>query len=170
MTFYHVPTLPEAAALFAGALLAALAWQGLRRALARYRRARWARAQRDIADLLALSPNEFEALTAAAFEAKGWRVEIIGREGQADGGLDLLLSKNGRRIVAQCKRYAGKVRAPVVREMMGVMIHHRAHGAYVVGLSGFTKAAREWAEGKPLRLIDGGQLLRAIHSERKGRR
>lgn len=163
------PNWPEAAAIFAAVLGAGLAWQSLRRTLSRIRRARWARQQRDRSALLALSPNEFEALTAAAFEAKGWRVEIVGKEGRADGGLDLLLSRRGRRVVAQCKRYAGKVGAPVVREIMGVMIHHRAQGAYVVALSGFTRAAREWAEGKPLRLIDGQQLLRAIQEKNSGR-
>lgn len=162
-------TMETAAAIFGGLLGLALAWRGLKRAVSRLRRARWARRQRSISDLLALSPNEFEAMAAAAFEARGWRVEIIGREGRADGGIDLLLLKDGRRIVAQCKRYAGKVGAPVVRESLGVMIHHRAHGAYVVGLSGFTKAAGEWAKGKPLKLIDGTHLLRAVHPEKRPR-
>lgn len=160
----------DAAAIFGGALLLALAWRALRRVVARYRRGQWARRQRSRSDLLALSPNEFEALTAAAFEARGWRVEIVGREGRADGGLDLLLFKGGRCVVAQCKRYAGKVGAPVVREIIGVMMHHRAQGAYVVALSGFTKAAQQWAEGKRcLRLIDGQQLLGAIHARRPDR-
>lgn len=163
-------TMQEAAAIFGGALLLAFAWRAVRRVAARYRRARWARQQHSRADLLALSPNEFEALTAAAFESFGWRVEIIGREGRADGGLDLLLFKRGRRVVAQCKRYAGKVGAPVVREIIGVMVHHKAQGAYVVALSGFTKAAQQWAEGKRcLRLIDGQQLLGAIHHAGQGR-
>lgn len=161
-----MPTLPEAVALFGAALLAALAWRALRGVVARARRGRWARRQASLSDLLALTPNEFEALTAAAFEAQGWRVEIVGQEGRADGGLDLLLFKGGRRFVVQCKRYAGKVGAPTVRETVGVMIHHGAHGAYVVGLSGFTKAAREWAQGKPLRLLDGRKLLGAVHGKR----
>lgn len=162
-------TTQEAAAVFGGALLLALAWRAARRVVRQRRRARWARRQRSRSDLLALSPNEFEAITAAAFESYGWRVEIIGQEGRADGGLDLLLFKRGRRVVAQCKRYAGKVGAPVVREIIGVMVHHRAQGAYVVALSGFTKAAQDWAAGKKcLRLIDGQQLLGAIHRGRAG--
>lgn len=157
-------TTQEAAAIFGGVLFLALAWRALRRIIARIRRARWARRQHSRSDLLAMSPNEFEALTAAAFEARGWRVEIVGREGRADGGLDLLMTKGRRRAVAQCKRYAGKVGAPVVRETIGVMMHHQAQGAFVVAVSGFTKAAQEWAKGKPLRLIDGRQLLGAIHA------
>ena len=115
-----------------------------------------------MAALRAMSPNDFERYTAAAFEARGWRVEIVGREGKPDGGLDLLLTGRGRRIVVQCKRYSGKVGAAVVREAGGVMLHHKAAGAYVVGLSGFTKPAHEWARGKPIKLVDGRHLLRAL--------
>ena len=161
------PSWQDAAALFSALLAAALSWRALSALLARRRRAKWARRARAISDLLALSPNEFETITAAAFEARGWRVEIIGREGRADGGLDLLLFRKGRRFVVQCKRYAGKVGAPVVREVIGVMMHHRAQGAFVVGLSGFTRAAQEWAKGKPLRLIDGQQLLKVLARSRK---
>lgn len=51
---------------------------------------------------------------------------------------------------------------PPVREAIGVMMHHRARLAYVVALSGFTRQARDWAKGKPLKLIDGAQLLRVM--------
>ena len=154
---------PEtAAASFAAALSLALAFRAARRLWQRHRRARWARGMADLYRLRSLSPAEFEAYTAAAFERRGWRVEIIGREGRADGGIALMLSKDGRRVVVQCKRYAARVGAPVVRETVGVMVHHRAHGAFVVALSGFTRAAQDWAKGKPVRLIDGNQLLRAL--------
>lgn len=109
-----------------------------------------------------MHPNNFERYAAAAFEARGWRVEIVGRSGKPDGGLDLLLTGKGRRVVVQCKRYSGKVGAAVVREAVGVMLHHKAQGAYVVGLSGFTKPAMEWAKGKPIKLVDGRHLLRAL--------
>lgn len=154
---------PElAAAVFAAVLSLALAFRRLRRLWQRHRRGKWARGMQGLSALAAMTPNQFEAYTAAAFEAKGWRVEIVGREGRPDGGLDLLLTAKGRRAVVQCKRYKAKVGAPVIREAMGVMIHHRARRAYVVALSGFTRQAREWAKGKPLKLIDGAQLLRVL--------
>lgn len=157
------PITPETAgAAFAGALSLAFAYRRLRRLWQRHRRAEWARGMEDLSRLRSLSPSEFEAFTAAAFERRGWRVEIVGREGRADGGLDLLIRKRGRRVVVQCKRYAARVGAPVIRETVGVMMHHRAHGAFVVGLSGFTRAAQDWAKGKPVRLIDGNQLLRVL--------
>lgn len=152
----------EAAALFAAVLSLAVGLRALRRTLGRISRARWARGKPDMDALRSMSPNDFERYAAAAFEARGWRVEIVGREGKPDGGLDLLLTANGRRVVVQCKRYAAKVGASVIREAVGVMLHHKARGAYVVGLSGFTKPAHEWAKGKPIKLVDGTHLLRAL--------
>lgn len=152
----------EAAALFVAALSLALAVRRLRRTAARFFRSRWARGYGDFDALRAMSPNDFERYAAAAFERRGWRVEIVGREGKPDGGLDLLLTGRGRRIVVQCKRYAKPVGAAVVREVVGVMLHHKARGAFVVGLSGFTRPAQEWAAGKPIKLVDGNHLLRAL--------
>lgn len=162
MTLPPALTPQDAAAIFGAALAIAFAFRRLRAIWRRYRRGQWARAQRDLSALRAMTPGEFETFTAAAFEARGWRVEIVGREGHADGGLDLLLFKGGRRVVVQCKRYAAKVGAPTVRETVGVMVHHRAQGAFVVALSGFTRAAEQWARGKQIRLIDGAGLLRAM--------
>lgn len=42
------------------------------------------------------------------------------------------------------------------------MMHHKAQGAYVVALSGFTRAAHQWATGKPVKLIDGAQIFKAL--------
>lgn len=152
----------EAAALFVAALSLALAVRRFRRMVARLFRARWARGYGDFEALRAMSPNDFERYAAAAFERRGWRVEIVGREGKPDGGLDLLLTGRGRPVVVQCKRHAKPVGAAVVREVVGVMFHHKAKGAYVVALSGFTRPAHEWAAGKPIKLVDGSHLLRAL--------
>lgn len=148
--------------IFAAVLCLALAFRRVRRLWQRHRRGKWAQRMTSLSHLHRMTPTEFEAFTAAAFERRGWRVEIIGREGRPDGGLDLLLTAKGRRAVVQCKRYKTKVGAPVVREVIGTMMHHNARRAYVVALSGFTRQAREWAKGKPLKLIEGAQLLRVL--------
>lgn len=158
----------DAAALFPPLVAGALALRGLWRLWCRRRRAEWAGGLCSLDVLQTMPPNDFETFTAAAFEARGWRVSIVGREGKPDGGLDLLLSAGGRRAVVQCKRYRSRVGASVVRETVGVMLHHKAQGAFVVALSGFTKPAIEWAKGKPIKLIDGGQLIRAIEREELG--
>lgn len=152
--------------ILSGCAVAAIGWLRVKRLYRKMRRARWARSCASIEQLGKISPSEFETFAAAVFERRGWTVQIVGREGRPDGGLDLLLTAGKKRVVVQCKRYAAKVSASVVREVVGVMMHHRASGAYVVALSGFTRPAQKFAEGKPIKLIDGHGLLKALRAER----
>lgn len=158
---------PERGLFFILAVAGAVTgWARVKRLYARSRRSRWAHQNASIVQLARITPTEFEVFTAAAFERRGWTVQIVGREGRPDGGLDLLLTSKKKRVVVQCKRYAAKVGASVVREVVGVMLHHRASGAYVVALSGFTKPARDFAEGKPIKLVDGNAILKPFLIER----
>ena len=50
---------------------------------------------------------------------------------------------------------------PVVRDFYGALMHDGvAVRGYIVTTSFFSQAARTWAEGKPLKLIDGEELAR----------
>jgi restriction system protein len=81
----------------------------------------------------------------------------------ADGGVDLLLGKDGRAIVVQCKRWKGKpVPVQVVRELYGVMIDQRASAAKLVATTSFTPDAVAFAKGKPIELVDSNVLLRLV--------
>jgi restriction system protein len=99
-----------------------------------------------------LSWQEFERYCAGYFIAQGYKVKITG-QGGADHGMDLLISKNGREAIVQCKHWKGRVGVTVVREMFGLMHAHKHQEVFIVALSGFTKQANDWAEGKPIRLI-----------------
>lgn len=140
-----------------------VAWQIAEPVLKRWERHQWAAAQREIQHLRAMSWQQFEVYAAAAFEKAGWSVTVTGGGG-ADDGVDLMLQK-GRalRVVVSCKHYRSRVGAPVVRDAVGVAYHFKARGVYVVALGGFTKAAKEWAKGKPIKLIDGPALLRFMN-------
>lgn len=167
-TLAAVGPVPEVLALFG--LAAAgffgggwLAWQAVRPFYDRHERRQWAAAQRHIQHLRAMTWQQFEVYAAAAFEKAGWAVTITGGGG-ADDGVDLLLSKpRGLRVIVSCKHYKSRVGVSVVREAVGVAFHLKARGAYVVALGGFTKAAREYAKGKPIKLIDGAALLRFMN-------
>lgn len=51
----------------------------------------------------------------------------------------------------------------VVRDLYGAMMHDGPETkGYLVTTSTFSEAARAWAEGKPITLIDGQRLARAI--------
>lgn len=139
---------------------AVAAWWGYYRRR-RKRRQLWAR-QRDLDTLRAMTWQEFEQLTGETFRRLGYVVAETGGGG-ADGGLDLLLTKDGRRFAVQCKHYnRTKAGAPVVRDAVGVAVHVRAAAVFVVALAGFTRQAHDYAKGKPVHLIDGQQLLRLI--------
>jgi restriction system protein len=114
-----------------------------------------------IDDLLAMTPDQFEALVAQLFMAYGHRVENVG--GSSDHGVDIIvISDRGEKWVVQCKRYSGSVGEPVVRDLFGTMLHEGAQRAYLVTTGGITRKAAAWAEDKPMMLYDGEKLVKLI--------
>jgi restriction system protein len=124
--------------------------------------------QTSLESLKALSWKEFEWMVGEAFRLKGYSVEeSLG--GGPDGGVDLVLRKDGRKIIVQCKQWKKwKVGAPIVREQFGILTASNADVVYVVASGEFTKEAINFAAGKPIRLINGSQLLRLISGVQQG--
>lgn len=119
----------------------------------------WGRNQKRIDDLRRMSWQEFERYAALVFERGGWQVTITGGGG-ADNGVDLILRRGPRvKVIVQCKHYKSRVGVGVLREAVGVAYHYKAKGVYVVALKGFTKSAIEYADGKPIKLVDGAAML-----------
>jgi hypothetical protein len=116
---------------------------------------------RTVDDIYALSPGQFEEFVAFLFTQQGFAARVVGHTG--DEGIDIeLQSRHGQgpvRCVAQCKRYRGAVGQPIVREFYGSFANQAAEG-YLVTTGTFTQPARDWATTRPLRLIDGTELLR----------
>ncbi|HRQ40580.1 MAG TPA: restriction endonuclease [Chloroflexota bacterium] len=119
----------------------------------------------DMEQLYALQPYEFEAYVADLFRQKGYRVKLHGRRG--DNGVDLRLSQaNGKEAIVQCKRYRKSVGPDIVRELYGTLMHERVAHAFLVTTADISDAARAWAQGKPMTLIDGrtlAHLAAAMH-------
>jgi restriction system protein len=106
--------------------------------------------------------RQFELLVGEAFRRQGYAVEETGLGG-ADGGIDLILRRDGRRTLVQCKQWRRyRVPVSVVREMYGLLAHHGADAVLVVALGNFTVDAQRFADGKPIELIGGETLLRMI--------
>lgn len=113
----------------------------------------------DVDDLIHLSPAEFEQYVARLFRRRGYKVKLRGRSG--DLGVDLEVRNGmGKRAIVQCKRYRSTIGPSVVRELYGTLIHERVAHGFLVTTAGISDAAREWAQGKPLTLIDGETLVR----------
>lgn len=104
-----------------------------------------------------MSWQEFELLVGEAFRQKGFAVAESG--GGADGGVDLVLEKNGEKFLVQCKQWrAFKVGVEIVRELYGVMAARGAAGGYVVTSGQFTQEAKEFASGRNISLMDSVAL------------
>ncbi|MDO0847350.1 restriction endonuclease [Xanthomonas campestris pv. campestris] len=108
--------------------------------------------------------RQFELLVGEAFRRQGYSVEETGLGG-ADGGIDLILRKDGRRTLVQCKQWKRQqVGVSIVREMFGLLAHHHAHAVKIACIGTYTKDAERFAEGKPIELIGGEQLLDMIRA------
>ncbi len=110
--------------------------------------------------------KDFEFIVGEAFRREGYDVEeTLG--GGADGGVDLVLRRNGATSLVQCKQWRQRsVGVQVVREQFGILSAEGAAEAIIVTSGSFTPDAREFASGKPVRLIDGPELLSLIKSVR----
>lgn len=116
---------------------------------------------RTLDKLLALSPGDFEVLVAKLFTSYGHQAEVAGST--SDHGVDVIVrSIQGEKWVVQCKRYTGSVGEPVIRDLYGTMQHEDAQQAYLMTTGNITTQAKLWAEGKPIVLYDGKQLVKLI--------
>lgn len=139
-----------------GTLLAYQAWrlgQSRRRLLDR---------QRNIDGLRSMSWQQFEQLVGEFFRRQGFQVVETGQGGK-DGGVDLMLRRGQERVIVQCKQWkSANVGVSVVREMFGLQNHFRVQRVKIVSCGRFTRDAWQFAQGKPIDLIDGEKLLAGV--------
>jgi HJR/Mrr/RecB family endonuclease len=116
-------------------------------------------------ELRLLDAAEFEWLVGEVFRREGWKVRETGRQDGPDGNVDLELSRNGKRVIVQCKRWTSwEVGVDEVRAFGGTFLRENlpSTAGVFVTLSNFTTQAL--AEGKTmgLTLIDGRELFARI--------
>lgn len=120
--------------------------------------------QTGIDSLRHMNWRQFEQLAGEAFRRQGYAVEETGLGG-ADGGIDLILRREGQATLVQCKQWKNRqVGVKVVREMYGLLLHHHAVALKIVALGNYTGDARRFALGKPIELIHGGELIATVLS------
>ncbi len=118
--------------------------------------------QSGIESIRDMSWQDFELLVGEAFRRKGFEVRENGGGG-ADDGIDLVLTKNGKKSIVQCKRWKTfSIGVPLIRELYGVMTSERANDCIFVSSGNYTAEARLFAEDKPIWLIDGSELLEMV--------
>ena len=117
-----------------------------------------------ILDILrGMAPDAFERLCQRILRESGFtKVEVTGRSG--DGGIDgagvLRVNLISFHVRFQCKRYAGSVGAPQVRDFRGAMVGRADKGLFITTGAFTTDAQREAVrDGAPaIDLIDGSDL------------
>jgi restriction system protein len=112
-------------------------------------------------NLMDLNPREFESLITNLFEKMG--LETRQTRPSRDGGVDCVAYDPrpifGGKVVIQAKRYKNTVGVSAVRDLFGTVQNEGASKGILVTTSGFGRASFEFADHKPLELLDGSNLL-----------
>src|SRR5712692_770027 len=118
--------------------------------------------QNDLNSIRSLSWANFELLIGEAFRRQGYLVEERGGSAP-DGGIDLVLRKDGQKTIVQCKHWKSQqVGASVVRELLGVMTAQSANSGILVTAGNYTAEGSDFARDNRIRLIDGAELAGII--------
>jgi len=112
-------------------------------------------------NLLDLTPKEFESFIQNLFTKMGYDTDQFRSSG--DGGIDCMAYKRDpvapMKIAVQAKLYTKTVQPTHVRDLYGTMQHEGATLGIMITTSGYGPASEEFANGKPLHLIDGHGLI-----------
>lgn len=107
---------------------------------------------------------QFEKLIAHLYISQGY---IVTRKGGAnpDGGIDLILEKNGERIAVQCKHWkAWKVGVAKLRELLGALSDTGISKGIIVTVSGYTMDAKDFANRNKIEILDSEQIYSMVTS------
>lgn len=105
-----------------------------------------------------LSGRDFEMEMEKLFRKNGYDAKIT--PSSNDKGIDIILLKDNKIIIVQCKQHNKSVGPHVIRDLYGTLISSKANSAILVCTSGFTSGVYEYAKGKPIELIDIDGILK----------
>ncbi|MET8057551.1 restriction endonuclease [Streptomyces microflavus] len=116
-------------------------------------------------DLYEMDPIAFEGLVADLFRAMG--MQAVTTQRSNDGGVDVDALDptpiRGGKIVVQVKRYRSTVPPTAVRDLYGTVQDAGANKGVLVTTSHFGPGAHTFANGKPLELVAGSELVDLLH-------
>ena len=103
-----------------------------------------------------LSPWEFEKEVAEWYRRQGYKAETTPYVG--DGGVDILLEKDGETICVQCKHYQGRVGVSIMRDLLGTVTANKASKGILVCLTRPTQGAMEFAQANGIKVVTANTL------------
>ena len=107
---------------------------------------------------------QFELVVELVFRKVGYGVQ---RRGGAnpDGGIDLVIEKDGEQTAVQCKhRKIWNVGVKTVREFLGALTDSGIKKGALIILGGFTGAAKQLANKHRIEIIDEKELARLLEA------
>jgi len=113
-----------------------------------------------IVDIDKMDGRQFEHYLGVLFKNHGYLVKVTQAAG--DYGADLVISKDGKKIVVQAKRYSKNVSLKAVQEAAASIAYYGATAAWVVTNSEFTEAAINLARSNNVRLLGRRELVEMI--------
>lgn len=171
-TFFHGPTGP-AGALFSGvnklfayfcyglsifaAFFAAIGY--VKNRVGRKQRLEFFESKKTLLSLKQMSWKEFEHFVGTFFEKQGYAIQVTG--GLRDGGVDLIVRKNGEKSYVQCKKYReNQVTLSMMRDFYGaISSQSNINPSFFVTTGTFTLDARKFANENAIEAIDGNRLI-----------
>ncbi len=117
-------------------------------------------ARSGIRDIDRMQGAEFENYLDWLFKKLGYKSATIGNTG--DFGGDLLLERDGKKIVIQAKRYDQTVGVEAIQQTVAAKGYYETDRAIVVTNSYFTRAAKELASANQVELWDRTMLINQI--------
>jgi restriction system protein len=107
---------------------------------------------------------QFEKIVAVAYRKLGYTVT---RRGGAnpDGGIDLLVIKDGKTTAVQCKQWkTWNVGVKSVREFLGALTDAKVEHGIFVTLGGYTGEAKRLADKHGIEMLNETELARILES------
>ncbi len=106
-----------------------------------------------------LNGFQFEKEVAALYRKCGYDTTVTSATG--DGGVDIILIKDGERIAVQCKHHAKAIGPHDIRALQGVVASSNYTKGIFVSLNGYTTSAREEAKMSRVKvsLLDLNDIL-----------
>lgn len=119
-------------------------------------------------NLAAMDWEDFEHLIRELFEKEftqyGGEVKVT--QASRDGGVDAIAFDpdpiRGGKIAIQAKRYTNTVGVSAVRDLYGTVINEGATKGILITTSDYGPDAYAFAKGKPIALLNGGNLLNLL--------
>ena len=104
----------------------------------------------------------FEQELAALYRRLGYQVETTPKSG--DLGVDLILTKDGKKTIVQCKGQKDRAAPAIVLQTIGARVNRRADNAVVACTGGFTHSAIDLAKRNRIELISAREMAKMAGS------